>query len=66
MSHGPIDSNFLRSVHEGQYLKDKKGNAFKIKAVYNKGGAAHQVLLEGEHYPHLLSELVKLGYTLRV
>ena len=60
-----VNTKFLRKVKVGQMLKDKAGSNYKIIAVYNQGTPAQQVHLEGEHYPHLLTELVKMGYSLR-
>lgn len=52
----------LRDIEIGDYVRTREGKEFKVLDIYNRGTAAHQLLLEHEYYPMLLTEMVKLGF----
>lgn len=52
----------LHNLKIGDYVVDRAGQRHQVTAIYNKGTAAHQVLLVDEYYPILVSEMIKLGY----
>lgn len=54
--------NTLRNLKAGDHVRDAEGNEFDVIEVYNVGNPAQQVLLTGEYYPILVSEMEKLGY----
>ena len=52
----------LRNLQSGDHVRDRDGKVYEVQAVYNVGNPAQQALLSGEYYPHLISEMEKLGY----
>lgn len=53
----------LRDIEIGDYVRNREGKEFKVLDIFNRGNAAHQLLLENEYYPMLLQEMLKLGFS---
>lgn len=52
----------LRHLQVGNRVRDRAGKEYEVLAVYNVETPAQQVLLSGEYFPMLVSEIEKLGY----